>query len=52
MLLTYTRLSNWLTEVAYLLGLEFFVKKANSRYFCNAQNDFGVRQQHQASSGF
>ena len=42
--------ANWLTEVAYLFGLLFFVKKKeNLGCFCNSQNDFDVRQQHQTS---
>ena len=41
--------ANQLTEVAYLFGLVFFVKMANLGCFCNTHNDFGVRQQYQAS---
>ena len=44
--------ANQLAEVAYLFGLVFFVKTANLGCFCNTQNDFGVRQQHQASQYF
>ena len=44
MLLIYTRLTDWLTEVAYLFGLVIFVKKANLGCLCNTQNDFGVKQ--------
>ena len=41
--------ANQLTEVAYLFGSVFFVKMANLGCFCNTHNDFGVRQQYQAS---
>ena len=52
MLLTYTRLTDWLTEVAYLFASISFVKKTNLGSFCNTQNDFGVGQQHQVSDSF